>query len=144
MIAGTKCGWHKSAAKENNSMRTACNINDNVCRSGRKRERKSASLSCLLHLHHVILFLFKRFSKGEPRPKGVGVTFHSEWLSLLWVTQNYESHPLPPGHVLTDLAAEAFPQARAAAAATTRGPDINLLARREHEGNGISGKDMVG
>jgi malonate decarboxylase epsilon subunit len=50
---------------------------------------------------------------------------------------------LPPGHVLTDLAAEAFPQARAVAAATTRGSDINLLARREHEGNGISGKDMV-
>jgi malonate decarboxylase epsilon subunit len=47
---------------------------------------------------------------------------------------------LPPGHVLTDLAVKAFPLARAVAAATTRGPDINLLARREHVslGGGVS------
>jgi malonate decarboxylase epsilon subunit len=40
---------------------------------------------------------------------------------------------LPPGHVLTDLAMEAFPLARAVAVASSREPDIGLLARREQE-----------
>jgi malonate decarboxylase epsilon subunit len=39
---------------------------------------------------------------------------------------------LPPGHVLTDLATEAFPQARAIAVATGHWQDIYLLAQREY------------
>lgn len=42
----------------------------------------------------------------------------------------------PPGHVLTDLATETFPLARAVAVATSRASDICLLARREQEGDG--------
>lgn len=39
---------------------------------------------------------------------------------------------LPPGHVLTDLATEAFPQAHAIAVATGHWQDILLLAQREY------------
>ncbi|GHO50988.1 malonate decarboxylase subunit epsilon [Ktedonospora formicarum] len=40
---------------------------------------------------------------------------------------------LPPGHVLTELAAVAFPQARALAASITRESDITLLTQRVHD-----------
>jgi malonate decarboxylase epsilon subunit len=97
----------------------------------------------LVHLRAPrILYLGNRHARAVWTSEDVGtelatnVAYPVRWYDL--TTNMYERGArlfieLPPGHVLTDLATEAFPLARAVAVATSHWQDISLFAKREHE-----------